>query len=132
MPVRVEAVVRRPAGPMRVRVHSAVGTAVAPWRGAPEDVGGQHHVEWSVDEDLEWARNTQQATSVGPALWQEGSRVALRGLLELAEDGCALLEMGDARILFDLAAPSLPKRVGGTWVEVRVAQDSLPLWPCRL
>ncbi|MGW3660899.1 hypothetical protein ACWD6R_36960 [Streptomyces sp. NPDC005151] len=37
MLVRVEAVVRGPAG-LRVRVHSDVGTAVALWRGAPEDV----------------------------------------------------------------------------------------------
>ncbi|MFD5473877.1 hypothetical protein [Streptomyces sp. NPDC127105] len=36
--------------------------------------------------------------------------------------------MGGTLILFDLAAPPLPERADGSWVEVRVAQDQVTVW----
>ncbi|MGW2330297.1 hypothetical protein ACWC5C_31695 [Streptomyces sp. NPDC001700] len=114
--------------PLIVRVHSPVGTAQVLWRGDPQRASGQHHVEWSVDEDIHWGHNTQSASFTTPALWQEHDHVVLRGRLNLAEGSTAIFEMGDSHILFDLAAP-LPESAHGTWLEIRVAGDSIALWP---
>ncbi|MFD4608864.1 hypothetical protein ACFWOT_12255 [Streptomyces sp. NPDC058440] len=40
--------------------------------------------------------------------------------------------MGSTLILFDLAAPPLPESADGSWVEVRVAQDHVTVWPYEL
>lgn len=114
---------------MTVRVHSAVGTVVVLWQGAPEPVGREHHVEWTVDEDIAWAVNAWPSAAGTAELREDGSRIVFRGRLSLAEDGGAVLEVGGAPILFDLADPPVPKGVDGTWVEVRVAQDQVTVWP---
>ncbi|MFI8450036.1 hypothetical protein [Streptomyces erythrochromogenes] len=37
--------------------------------------------------------------------------------------------MGGSLILFDLANPPLPDGADGSWVDVRVAPDSVAVWP---
>jgi hypothetical protein len=108
-----------------------VGTAVVLWQGAPEAVEGEHHVEWTVDEDIAWADNAWPPASASdaPELREEGDRVVLRGQLSLTEEGGALLDMDGTLILFDLADPPLPEGVDGSWVEIRVAQDHVTVWP---
>ncbi|MFJ8133377.1 hypothetical protein [Streptomyces hydrogenans] len=126
--VRVEAVQAARSGPMFVRVHSAVGTAVALWRGAPWDVGREHHVEWSVDEDIVWMENARPNTDGVPELREDGDHIVFRGRLSLDEDGGAVLDVGGSVILLDLADPPLPDGVDGSWVEVRVAPDNVTAW----
>ncbi|MFK0257066.1 hypothetical protein [Streptomyces sp. NPDC090445] len=118
-----------PARPMTVRVHSAVGTAVVLWQGASEAVAREHHVEWTVDTDIAWPGNAWPSASETPELRDDGDHILFRGRLALAEDGVAVLELGGPVILFDLAEPPLPEGVDGSWVEVRVAQDRVAVWP---
>lgn len=129
MLVNIEAVRQDPSEPTTARVHSAVGTAVVPWQGAPEAVGHEHHVEWTVDEDIVWAENTRLAASAAPELWEDGDRIVFRGRLSLTEDGAALLDVGGTLILFELAGPAPPDDADNSWVEVHVGRDSVSLWP---
>lgn len=131
MLVKVEAVQPAPSRPMTVRVHSAVGTAVVLWQGALEAVGREHYVEWTVDEGIAWEVNTWPSASGASGLREDGDRdrIVFRGQLSLAEDGGAVLELGGALILFDLADPPLPEGVDGSWVEVCVARDHVTVWP---
>jgi hypothetical protein len=130
--VRVEAVQPVPSKPMSVRVRSAVGTAVVFWQGAPEAVGREHHVEWTVDEGIDWTWNAWPSPVSSPGLREDGDRIVFRGRLSLAADGGAVLEVGDALVLFDLAEPSLPEGIAGSWVEVHVARDHVTVWPYEL
>ncbi|MFB7448215.1 hypothetical protein [Streptomyces sp. NPDC056194] len=127
--VRTEAVQAARPGPVLVRVHSAVGTAVVLWRGAPQAVGRDHHVEWTVDEDIVWTENARPRTDGTPELREDGDHIVFRGRLSLDEDGGAALDVGGSVILFDLADPPLPDGVDGAWVEVRVAPDNVTVWP---
>lgn len=115
-----------------VRVRSALGTVVVPWRGDPAGVGREHHVEWTVDEDMTWAGNTMPAAIASSAVGEEGDWIVLRGRLSLTADKAAFLEVGGSQILFDLADPLPPDGADGTWVEVRVRRDSIGLWPYQL
>ncbi|MCX4818979.1 hypothetical protein OG883_03475 [Streptomyces sp. NBC_01142] len=128
MLVSVETMAQAPRLPLTVRVHSPVGSAVVVWCGDPAEANGRHHVEWTVNEDLQWERNTQSTALAEPGLWQDGDLIVLRGRLGLDEDCAATLELGDALILFDLVAP-FPDGTAGGWVEIRVARDSVTLWP---
>ena len=119
-----------PLLPTAVRVHTPVGVAVVAWCGAPDQAEGRHHVEWSVDEDIYWERNTRPAALAEPGLRQDGDAVLLRGRLD-ATGGEPVLEMGGAQVLFDLAAP-LPDGMDLAWVEVRVGAACVSLWPYQL
>ncbi|WP_332759163.1 hypothetical protein [Streptomyces sp. MT206] len=81
-------------------MQSAVGTAVVLWQGAPEAVGREHHVEWTVDEDIVWTENARQSTDGTPELREDGDRIVFRGRLSLDEDGGAALDVGGSVILF--------------------------------
>ncbi len=56
MLVQVEAVGRDADGRATVRVRSEMGAAAAFWGGGPTGVGREHHVEWTVEEDVSWGR----------------------------------------------------------------------------
>ncbi|MFI8823909.1 hypothetical protein [Streptomyces sp. NPDC053431] len=128
--VKVEAVQPARSGrPLFVRVRSAVGTAVVLWQGTPQAVGREHHVEWTVDEDIVWTENARPSTDGRSELWEDGDRIVMRGRLSLDEDGGASLDVGGSVILFDRAASPLPDGVDGSWVEVRVAPDNVTVWP---
>lgn len=129
MLVRTETVRQAPSTPAVVRVHCAVGTAVVHWRGAPDGPGAEHHVEWTVDEGIDWAVNTRPAASATPKLSQEAGRVVFRGRLSLSEDDVAVLDMGGALILFDLAGSRPPDGADGSWIEVHVGRDHVSVWP---
>ncbi|MBT2386545.1 hypothetical protein [Streptomyces sp. ISL-11] len=96
------------------------------WRDGPESADHRHHVEWTVDEDILWGRNTQAAALAEPGLWQERDHVVLRGRLALHDDDVATLEVCGAHVMFDVAAP-LPEGSDGAWVEIRVETDSVAL-----
>ncbi|MGW4619917.1 hypothetical protein [Streptomyces sp. NPDC004592] len=130
--VKVEAVQPVPSKPMSVRVRSAVGTAVVLWQGVSEAVESEHHVEWTVDEGIDWTGNAWPSPVSAPALREDGDRIIFRGRLSPAEDGRAVLDVGGTLILFDLAEPPLPEGVDGSWVEVHVAQDYVTVWPYEL
>ncbi|MGW0672000.1 hypothetical protein [Streptomyces sp. NPDC002746] len=129
MLVRTETVRQSPSTPAVVRVHCAVGTAVVHWQGPPDGPGVEHHVEWTVDEDITWAANTRPAASPTPRLSQDAGRVVFRGRLSLTEDSVAVLDMGGALILFDLAGPRPPDGADGSWIEVHVGRDRVSVWP---
>lgn len=68
MLVQVEAVGKVAEGRATVRVRSEVGAAVAFCCGGPTGVGSEHHVEWTVEEDVFWGGNTRPATSFSPGV----------------------------------------------------------------
>lgn len=129
MLVRTETVRQSPSTPAAVRVHCAVGTAVVHWQGPPDGLGAEHHVEWTVDEDITWAANTRPAASPTPKLCQDAGRVVFRGRLSLTEESVAVLDMGGALILFDLAGPRPPDGADGSWIEVHVGRGRVSVWP---
>jgi hypothetical protein len=129
MLVRLEKV--PPRRPMTVRVHSPIGGVTVRWRGDPDEADGLRHVEWSVDEEIAWGRNTRPAAIAEPRLLQEGDRIVLCGRLHLTGDGAAALEMGDAQILFDVATPPT-ENIDRAWVEISVQANAVTLWPSRL
>ncbi|MFI1648496.1 hypothetical protein ACH4XT_16370 [Streptomyces avidinii] len=133
MLVQVEPVRQPAAEPTSVRVRTEVGSAVVVWRdGAGEAAEGQHHIEWTVDEDIAWAGNTCAAAASTSEVREDGSHIVFRGRLSLTEDGAAVLEVGGALILFDLdpAGPP-PDDADGSWVEVHAARSRVSVWPYR-
>ncbi|MFD7866448.1 hypothetical protein [Streptomyces sp. NPDC057682] len=133
MLVRVEAVGEDADGRATVRVCSEVGTVAAFWCGDPTGVGREHHVEWTVEEDVAWGGNTRPATSFSPGVdEEEDGRIVFRGRLGLTGDGGAVLEVAGTHILFDLAYPPPSTAVHGTWVEISVQRNSVSLWPYLL
>ncbi|MGE7386968.1 hypothetical protein ACQKM2_15960 [Streptomyces sp. NPDC004126] len=132
MLVRIEAV--PPAASKIVRVHSTLGGVAVLWQGAPEAVGREHHVEWTVDEDLVWTVNAWPSAATSAELREDGDdHIVFRGRLRLFEDGGAALDVGGTPILFDLAGPPPPESVtSGAWVEIRVPRDRVSLWPYAL
>ncbi|MEU8431596.1 hypothetical protein AB0F18_01570 [Streptomyces sp. NPDC029216] len=132
MLVNVEAAQPAQSGPLAVRVHSMLGTVVALWQGAPGAVGREHHVEWTVDEDIAWTVNAWPSASDVPELREDGDCIVFRGQLSPFEDGGAVLDVGGARITFDLAEPPLPEGAEGSWVEIRAARDHVTVWPYEL
>ncbi|MCF3102278.1 hypothetical protein IPZ58_11855 [Streptomyces roseoverticillatus] len=113
-------------------MRTGVGSAVVVWGGDPEDAGGEHHVEWTVDDDITWSGNTVPAASASPALEEADDCIVFRGQLSLTDDGTASLYFAGTHILFDLADPPPPKGTDGTWVELRVKRDHVSLWPYQL
>ncbi|WP_433892227.1 hypothetical protein [Streptomyces sp. CA-111067] len=132
MLVTVEAVQEGVSTPASVRVHSKVGTAVALWMGPVEATSHEHHVEWTVDEDIAWTKNAGPATSATSALWEAGDRIVFRGRLTLTEDGAAILELGGTLILLDLADPPPPDDADGSWIEFHAARDNVSVYPYQL
>lgn len=63
---------------------------------------------------------------------QDGDRIVFQGRLNLTEDGAAFLDLGGTSILFDVAGPALPDDADGSWIEVRVGQGEVSVWPYRL
>ncbi|GAA1183934.1 hypothetical protein F4556_007543 [Kitasatospora gansuensis] len=127
--VRTELLPLGPSGLPRVRAHTPVGSAVVVWRGDLDSAAGRHHVEWTVDEDVLWGRNTRSAALAEPGVREEAGRVVLRGRLQLTEDGAAVLEMGDSRVLFEIGSPPPPD---SAWVEISVEADRVELYPYLL
>ncbi|MFJ9953254.1 hypothetical protein [Kitasatospora sp. NPDC091207] len=129
MLVRTELLPLGPSGLPRVRVHTPFGSAVVAWRGDLDNAVGRHHIEWTVDTEIRWGRNTRSATLAGPGVREEAGLVILRGLLRLAEVGAACLEMGDSRVLFEVGSPPPPDNA---WVEISVDADKVDLYPYQL
>ncbi|MCX4970970.1 hypothetical protein [Streptomyces sp. NBC_00654] len=133
MLVHVEAVGQVADGRATVRVRSEAGAAVAFWCGDPTAVGREHHVEWTVEEDVAWGVNTRPATSYSPGVdEEEDGRIVFRGQLSLTGDGGAVLQVAGTLILFDLAEPPPSTAVDGTLVEISVERTSVSLWPYLL
>ncbi len=108
--VQVEAVGQVADGRATVRVRSEVGATAAFWCGDPTRVGREHHVEWTVDEDMAWGGNTRPASLFSPGVAEaEDGRIVFRGRLGLTGDGGAFLEVAGTRILL---APGLPRSTG--------------------
>ncbi|MFJ7591743.1 hypothetical protein ACIQZO_31110 [Streptomyces sp. NPDC097617] len=131
MLVQLEAVRQPAAEPTSVRVRSAAGSAVVRWQhGAGRAAVGEHHIEWTVDEDIAWPGNTCAAAACTPEVREDGPHIVFRGRLSLTEDGAAFLDVAGASILFDLAG-SPPDGADGSWVEVRAARGRVSVWPHR-
>ncbi|MGV9313611.1 hypothetical protein ACWDR0_15685 [Streptomyces sp. NPDC003691] len=95
-------------------------------------MGREHHVEWTVDEDIAWAVNARPSTADVPELREDGDCLVFRGQLGLTGDRGAVLDVGGTPILFDLADPLPPAGIDGSWVEVRVAPTRVTVWPCEV
>ncbi|MEU5160862.1 hypothetical protein AB0G74_14825 [Streptomyces sp. NPDC020875] len=128
--VRTESLPQPPRQHMTVRVHTSIGTAVVRWHGDPGEADGRHLIEWTVDEDIHWGRNTRPATAAEPELRQEGDQVIMSGRLHLTDDGAGYLRMGHWPVLFDLASP-IPNSMDESWVQVSVGSASVALYPYK-
>lgn len=131
MLVEVEKVARFPSGLLMARVRTAIGRATVRWCGDPAAGPGGYHVEWTVDEDIAWGRNAGPATGTGPEVRAGVHGVVLQGRLSLEDDGVAVLHLGDANVLLDLAGP-LPGGFVGAWVEVWTGRERIALYPYQL
>lgn len=60
-----------------------------------------------------------------------GLGVVLRGQLNSEEDGLAVLRLGDANILLEIADP-VPDGIFGTWVELTVEREKIALYSYEL
>ncbi|MBP0451232.1 hypothetical protein J5Y04_17030 [Kitasatospora sp. RG8] len=129
MLVRTERMPPCPPESMTVRVHTPIGRAAAVWRGDPHDAVGWHHIEWTIDEDILWGHNTWPAELTEPGVREEAGRIVLRGRLQPAEDGAAVLEMGDSQVPFDVGSPPPPDSADHAWVEISVEADRVELYP---
>lgn len=101
------------------------------WCGPPGAADGAYAVEWTVDEDVTWGRNTRPAAVPAPGLRPEGDRVVLRGRLHADGDGTAWLAWGPATVLLDVTGP-LPDGADGQWVELRCPAARVALYPYDL
>ncbi|MFJ9646205.1 hypothetical protein [Streptomyces sp. NPDC101206] len=126
--VRTESLPQTSQQHMRVRVHTPIGSAVVLWRGDPREADGQHLIEWTVDEDIDWGQNTRAASAAEPELRQEGDQVIMRGRLHLTGDGAAYLQMGHWPVMFDLASP-MPSDLDDSWAQISVESESVALHP---
>ncbi|MGF1426528.1 hypothetical protein [Kitasatospora sp. LaBMicrA B282] len=131
MLVEVEKIAKFPWSPVLAQVRTAFGRTSVRWCGDPGAEPGEYHVEWTVEEDLAWGRNAKSAVGSGPEIRQGGHGVVLRGRLSTTEDGAAVLQLGDALILLDLATP-VPGGAVDTWIELRVEREKIALYPYRL
>ncbi|WP_372348565.1 hypothetical protein [Streptomyces sp. KL116D] len=61
-----------------------------------------------------------------PWVGEEAGRTVLRGLLQRTEDGSAVLQVGDSRVLFDVGSPPPPDN---TWVEISIEAYKVELYP---
>ncbi|AYG85105.1 hypothetical protein DWB77_07321 [Streptomyces hundungensis] len=129
--VRTESLPQAPQQHMTVRVHTPIGSAVVVWRGHPGEADGQHLIEWTVDADINWGRNSRPAAASEPELRQEGDQVVMCGRLHLTADGASYLQMGPWSVLFDQASP-IPSSMSESWVEISVATQRVALYPCRI
>ncbi|MBZ4321110.1 hypothetical protein [Streptomyces huiliensis] len=121
-----------PGTPPRARVRTAWGRAVVRWCGPPDAADGPYHVEWTVDDDVVWGRNTHPAAVPAPGLWTEGGRVVLRGRLHADRDGgAAWLAWGPSVVLLDVTGP-LPETADGAWAELRCPAVRVSLYPYAL
>ncbi|MFI0717247.1 hypothetical protein ACH4SK_43195 [Streptomyces inhibens] len=92
----------------------------------------EHHVEWTVNEDIAWAENSWPIASATPELREDGNHIVFRGRLSLIEDGAALLDVGGTLILFHLVGPRPPDGADGSWIEVHVGRNNVSLWPYQV
>lgn len=129
--VRTESLPQTAQPHMRVRVHTAIGSAVVRWHGDPREADGRHLIEWTVDEDIRWGENTRPTPVTEPELRQEGEQVIMIGRLHLTDDGAACLRIGHWSVLFDLASP-VPAGVDGSMVQFSVGPDRVALYPYRV
>lgn len=92
---------------------------------------GYHHVEWEIDEEIVWGVNAKSASEPAAGLRQGGHCVVVRGRLEVATDGAAVLDLAGEQVLLDLAGP-VPAEVAGTWIELFIQSEHLAVYPYRL
>ncbi|MFE9426868.1 hypothetical protein ACFYNO_28335 [Kitasatospora sp. NPDC006697] len=125
----------RPGRPPLARVRTPLGPAVAVWHGAPDARLGPHHVEWTLDEELELGRNAVPAGEALPGVRVAGERLLLRGQLLAPWEGTAVLDLGGEPVLVDLAGAASsadPALAEGSWVELTVEVERVWLYPFTL
>src|SRR5688572_29568497 len=74
--IEVADVVPAPAGALVV-CRSPLGDALVGWRGDRPPVRGHHHVEWTVDVDLDRGRTAIAAADSAPGIRMDGQVVVL-------------------------------------------------------
>lgn len=131
MLVELEKVAKFPRRPWLAQVRTPFGRTAARWCGAQSAKPGKYHVEWTVEEEIAWGRNTKPAVGVGPGVRPEGHCVVLRGRLDLTEDGASVSAFDGSQILLDLAEP-LPEGVAGTWIELCIEREKVAPHPYEL
>ncbi|XVU28050.1 hypothetical protein ACQPZJ_13695 [Actinoplanes sp. CA-054009] len=114
-----------------VQVQTPVGRTAVPWRGAPDAVLGQYHVEWTIDMEISWGQNAKPATDPGPAIFAGSHFVVFRGRLGLAHDGAGVLDLDGSIILLDFAEPP-PAATDASWVQIYVPHEDVQLHPLEL
>ncbi|MFZ3474561.1 hypothetical protein ACODT3_03275 [Streptomyces sp. 4.24] len=124
---------RLPGRPLLALVRTPFGEITAAWRGDPAAEPGDYHVEWTIDEELDWGRNAEPARPPGPERGPEvraGEHgvVSLRGWLDVEEDGGLTFRLGGSLVLLEAAGP-LPAGVVPGWVRVWFERERVELFP---
>ena len=133
MLVQVDGLTESAGGVVSVEVRTSVGTVTARWCGDTKATPGEHHVEWTLDEEFHWGLNCFPATAEAPQVRQDERAVVFRGRLSLDDDRVepgkpwANLALGEALIMLG-SVEALPEGVAGSCVEVHVAQENVQVY----
>lgn len=140
MLVQVERLTESACGAVSVEVRTSVGMVTARWRGDRDATPGEHHVEWTLDEEFRWKHNCFQTAAEEPRVRHSERAVVFRGrlMLDVAEaadddhaapgERWATLVLGDALIMLG-HIEALPDGMAGSWVELHVAPENVEIHP---
>ncbi|MEU0558703.1 hypothetical protein [Dactylosporangium sp. NPDC006015] len=129
MLVEVSDAVRTPDG-VSVVCRVPFGQARMRWCGDPSVSAGSFHVEWTINVNADWGRNSWFSAVAQPGLWMDAGavvfRARLRGPAELAD-----LEFGDSLVLLEFDGP-VPAEAWNSWIELQVPSDQVEIHPYNL
>ncbi len=118
MKIKVERMDDDPNG-VHIDFSSEYGTSTALWVGEKPTLGAIYDVELEIDDDLVWGESisttTNNRTTIG---LEEGMFIVVGSVINLEEDGCLSIAVGDSVILLDVV--NVPGDVSGL-VECRAS-----------
>lgn len=105
MKIRITEVIST-ADTLLVSFRSSIGSGTASWLGVPPNIGDDQDVELDLDEIFSWGVNvmpsfdtTSQITHVN------GTYQITAELIEVTDEDCAVLKLGDSILLIELDGP---------------------------
>ncbi len=116
--IKVERMDGNPNG-VHIDFSSEYGTSTALWVGEKPTLGAIYDVELEIDDDLVWGESisttTNNRTTIG---LEESMFIVVGSVINLEEDGCLSIAVGDSVILLDVV--NVPGDVSGL-VECRAS-----------
>lgn len=106
-----------------VEFSSEYGRSSALWGDDKPTSGSFYDVEFEIDDDLVWGESISTTTRHGATIaFEEGFFVIVGEVINLEEDGCLSISVGDSVILLDVE--NVPENISGL-VECRASYVKL-------